>query len=60
MKKISYENCTCTEGKCYNNADETSGQWDYCEECDYEQWLEREAQAAKDREFDEKCALGYL
>jgi hypothetical protein len=61
MKKIiGYEECTCTDGRHYNNGDPLSGQWVECEDCDYENWLWLQAQAEKDRAFDEQCALGCL
>jgi hypothetical protein len=33
--KIKYQDCTCTDGKQFNNADPTSGQFHPCEDCDY-------------------------
>lgn len=30
-----YIDCSCEEGKCFNNADPTSGQWVECMECDF-------------------------
>lgn len=33
-KRIPSEDCVCEEGIIWNNADNTSGQWCVCEECE--------------------------
>jgi len=41
---IKYEDCSCDEGRIWNNADDTSGQFHECSNCDYRRrarWLRR-------------------
>ena len=52
--KISYENCTCTEGKDYKGGDPENAQWVQCEKCDYWDDVHRKVVGVSNKEYESR------